>query len=645
MTFFNKERLFSDFTDNNEKPHFARQFSIPSLQDSASKFPGFSHFFPSYFESEENQENEAEAELNVGNSILTSSAKYAGSNGRGRMLKVPHPASFQNVVEKIDRMQGVKIDGPIQNNQQNLENSRFSQGTTYSTFNRFNFDGSIPETFDFATVNDPVFQAMSSHEITALNSGDNKLYEKVYKHKQLTYISLWSASSPKNKITGKEKYENPSYGLITEYGCWCLPNQYSNFTAGYGTPLDKIDTACRDRSLCARCATSEFSHCDATNGYQFETFQDISGKRGIKCDKNPINSCQRALCECDAAFVDSVGDNYLNWDEKLSANSGKFDRKASCGANPHVTTTTKITTITTTTTTTKTPATEVVADDYFDWMKDDASTFDASDYSNSDYYENYDESESENDYGFIEYEDEKPENLPEIAAVSVNQPTFSAQSQSEDNKPSEQQNFEDLFGDYAGIDSDLIDADSESESGGMPDHNLVFNPLTGKWEQLLEDDIIYDQFNYDDVSEQHDGDVSHYLYFPPHVVSRLKVSSIGDSVDQTAVKEVHSEWSGKLLNVNKHDPNDYSSVHDYYYNFDDVDAGQADNSSQNRGIFSEHQENLQEIHHNSQTCCGEYPRRFPYHASPEKKCCRFGTFNPKTHSCCGDHVLLGSSCF
>merc|ERR1712083_1193256 len=134
--------------------------------------------------------------------------------------------------------------------------------------------------------------------------------------------------------------------------------------------------------------------------------------------------------------------------------------------------------------------------------------------------------------------------------------------------PKEQQNFESLFGDYAGISSELIDADQESETGGMPDHNLVFNPLSGKWEAMLDDDIIYDQFNYDDYSEQHDGDVSHYLYFPPHVVSKLKVSNIGDSVDQSAIQEIHPEWSGKLLNAKAHDPIDYSSVYDYYYSED-----------------------------------------------------------------------------
>lgn len=63
-----------------------------------------------------------------------------------------------------------------------------------------------------------------------------------------------------------------------------------------GEPLDQLDRSCHERNACYRCAELEYgkAKCDYRFSYDM-TFTDVND---IKCN-DPLNTCQRALCDCD----------------------------------------------------------------------------------------------------------------------------------------------------------------------------------------------------------------------------------------------------------------------------------------------------------------------------------------------------------
>lgn len=88
------------------------------------------------------------------------------------------------------------------------------------------------------------------------------------------------------------------------YGCNCLmQNDRPMSSKGKGKPVDKLDRLCMDWKICQRCVQKNFG--DQCIGELVE--YDVKLRRGNpSCHANPLNSCSRALCECDNQFASSL---------------------------------------------------------------------------------------------------------------------------------------------------------------------------------------------------------------------------------------------------------------------------------------------------------------------------------------------------
>ena len=68
---------------------------------------------------------------------------------------------------------------------------------------------------------------------------------------------------------------------------------------GHGRPVDALDTVCKAYKDCLKCA--RMTHGDNCRGdwilYRF------GYRQGEVSCRDPANSCERALCECDAQFA------------------------------------------------------------------------------------------------------------------------------------------------------------------------------------------------------------------------------------------------------------------------------------------------------------------------------------------------------
>ena len=70
-------------------------------------------------------------------------------------------------------------------------------------------------------------------------------------------------------------------------------------TGGYGPPLDELDAVCKSYKDCVQCANKKYGE---------KCFGEIIKYKYAKSDSdvacgNPLNTCERALCECDAHFA------------------------------------------------------------------------------------------------------------------------------------------------------------------------------------------------------------------------------------------------------------------------------------------------------------------------------------------------------
>jgi len=111
-----------------------------------------------------------------------------------------------------------------------------------------------------------------------------------------------------------------SFGKFYQYGCYCFP-EGQNLAIGRGEPVDAIDAACKRWLNCYTCASldSNLNECNAEiEPYSFEATKDPNTKEAkVKCvASGPHGTCQRAVCECDADFVETLA--------RLEA-AGKYD--------------------------------------------------------------------------------------------------------------------------------------------------------------------------------------------------------------------------------------------------------------------------------------------------------------------------------
>ena len=68
---------------------------------------------------------------------------------------------------------------------------------------------------------------------------------------------------------------------------------------GHGPPVDALDTVCKAYKDCVKCARIEYG--DMCIG-EFVKYR-YGYKNGAPVCKDSANTCDRALCECDAKFA------------------------------------------------------------------------------------------------------------------------------------------------------------------------------------------------------------------------------------------------------------------------------------------------------------------------------------------------------
>merc|ERR1712048_696638 len=95
---------------------------------------------------------------------------------------------------------------------------------------------------------------------------------------------------------------NPSFDerKYWTYGCNCLIlGDRPMSDPGHGKPVDALDTVCKAYKDCLKCARMTYG--DQCIG-EFVKYKYGLRKDEIVCRDGP-NSCERALCECDAMFA------------------------------------------------------------------------------------------------------------------------------------------------------------------------------------------------------------------------------------------------------------------------------------------------------------------------------------------------------
>jgi hypothetical protein len=84
------------------------------------------------------------------------------------------------------------------------------------------------------------------------------------------------------------------------YGCNCIQTNDRPMSAmGHGKPTDALDAACQRYKECQKCARQE--HGETCIG-EFTKYKfNLSGAHPV-C-KDQVDTCKRAICECDAMFA------------------------------------------------------------------------------------------------------------------------------------------------------------------------------------------------------------------------------------------------------------------------------------------------------------------------------------------------------
>ena len=98
---------------------------------------------------------------------------------------------------------------------------------------------------------------------------------------------------------------------------------------GHGTPVDGLDSVCRDYKNCLKCARMTYGEtCLAEfHKYRYDQTQDE-----VTCQDDP-NSCKRAICECDAMFAKQhdIHSGFFNDQYQMQfSGTGGWDPESQC---------------------------------------------------------------------------------------------------------------------------------------------------------------------------------------------------------------------------------------------------------------------------------------------------------------------------
>lgn len=156
---------------------------------------------------------------------------------------------------------------------------------------------------------------------------DNKSNIQSKRLKQLKSLILW--------LQPEHRFARYCY-----YGCYCLPDRnHALTTAGYGTPVDPIDGACKRQSECYKCAEMDNNEdkCEpSTTSYKYRLIYDDNDpdnhmKKSIECMDQPRKlgmgrlGCKRAICECDKKLAEDLRLQYSTWNINYHSEQGEFD--------------------------------------------------------------------------------------------------------------------------------------------------------------------------------------------------------------------------------------------------------------------------------------------------------------------------------
>jgi hypothetical protein len=109
----------------------------------------------------------------------------------------------------------------------------------------------------------------------------------------------------KQGLTGKAGFDERKYWA---YGCHCLMlGDRPMSEMGKGTPTDSLDNGCKAWKDCQKCVRDEYGEqCIG----EFVRYQwKYSSKAQDFISRNDVNTCGRALFECDLKFVKDTFDN------------------------------------------------------------------------------------------------------------------------------------------------------------------------------------------------------------------------------------------------------------------------------------------------------------------------------------------------
>lgn len=116
------------------------------------------------------------------------------------------------------------------------------------------------------------------------------------------------------QLTDMMNHYNPSFDerKYWTYGCNCLIlGDRPMSDPGHGRPVDALDTVCKAYKDCLKCA--RMTHGDTCIG-EFVQYKYGYRQGEVQC-RDRANTCDRALCECDAQFAkahNAVKDVFTN---------------------------------------------------------------------------------------------------------------------------------------------------------------------------------------------------------------------------------------------------------------------------------------------------------------------------------------------
>jgi len=104
------------------------------------------------------------------------------------------------------------------------------------------------------------------------------------------------------QLVAMMEHYNPEFDerKYWQYGCNCLnTNDRPMSDPGYGPPVDALDAVCKEYKDCVKCARLQFGEMCIG---EFVKYKYGISNNEVRC-KNKANSCDRALCECDAMLA------------------------------------------------------------------------------------------------------------------------------------------------------------------------------------------------------------------------------------------------------------------------------------------------------------------------------------------------------